>query len=139
MNSTRKYILENDPTKETFRFNGIPVFIEWVKGEIREYPGSPYKNLMHYDYGYIPKTMTNDNMETDVCVYDRKGQSNWVGKLTQLNSKTGQFDEIKYMLGFDTVDKAIDCYKKTMESKMFGGIEILDWDEFFNEVIDQKE
>jgi len=128
------YILENDPVKETIEFNGVKIFIEWRKGEVREYPGSPYKNLMHYDYGYIPRTYTPDGMETDVCLYDRLGQSDWVGKLVQIDPKSGEFDELKFMLGFPDLEVAKESYIKTMGENWFGGISKISWEDFINTI-----
>ena len=132
----RRYILENDPTVKSVVFHGVPIDIEWEEGTVRTYPGSPYSNLMNYDYGYIRNYInTEDGMEADVCLKDENGPFETVYKLAQLNAKTGEFDEWKYMLGFDSEEQAKDCYIKTMEPKMFGWIEPMPWHEFLVSVV----
>jgi hypothetical protein len=144
MKSIRQYIfkhllIENDLIKKILNFNGITIEIEWLKGETREYPNSPYKNLMHYHYGYINGTTTpEDTEEIDICLYDPKGQSNWVGELIQLDSKTGAFNEKKYMLGFPSPEVAKQCYIKTMEPSMFGGIKIIPFKIFKEKIVRQN-
>jgi DNA gyrase subunit B len=86
----RHYILENDPIKDTYKFNGVPIQVEWKKGQTRQYPGSPWKNKFGYDYGYIPKTncFTKDTKISllngeEKTLYDleqdyKLGVENWV-------------------------------------------------------------
>ena len=49
--SLNKLVYKNDPIKESFKWNG-----------------SPHKNKMHTDYGYIKGTDSQDGEELDVYI-----------------------------------------------------------------------
>jgi len=113
-------LLKNDSTKETINFKGLDIAIEWRKGETREYPGSPYKNLMEYDYGYIKNTDSPDGEDIDVCINRPIKQYSTIYMLIQ--KLDGKFDELKFGIGFGTAQEFESKYIKTMTKEMFGGI-----------------
>lgn len=129
-----KLVYKNDPIKENFRWNGLPIAIEWRKGETRQYENDPnnYKNLMHADYGYIKGTDSQDGEELDVYIKSESNKKTCF-MVSQLDSKKGTFDEFKYMLGFDNEKEAEKCYTDTMPKNMFGGISEIEWSRFMKE------
>jgi len=135
MEKNESLVQENDPVKAEIMVRDVPLAIEWVKGETREYPGSPHRNLMGYHYGFVRDTDSPDGDDLDVCVAEPISQIDEVYILTQLNARTGDFDEHKYMIGFPSADAARDAYIETMEPAMFGGIHALPWKKFQDEVV----
>lgn len=115
----------NDPIKKKIRFQGIPVWIEWLKGETREYKKGgvvKYQRLMEADYGYIPGTIDSDGEELDVYIGpDKAAKKAYV--IRQLK-KTGGFDEHKVMLGYSTKAAAKASYVHHMGGtpERFGGM-----------------
>lgn len=122
-------LIKNDPTQDTLDYKKVKINIEWPKGSTREYPGSPYKNKMHADYGYIRNTDSPDGEEVDVYV-SSPIKKNTIFMLNQMTPDGKYFDEHKFMIGFKNKRKAIECYQKTMTEKMFGGIVELTWKKF---------
>lgn len=113
-------LIKNDPIKKIKKFEGLSIAVEWEKGEIREYPGSPYKNLMRYDYGYLKNTDSPDGEEIDICLNKPIKQKKIIYMLVQkLDNK---FDELKFGIGFSTPTEFKNAYIKTMTKGMFGGI-----------------
>lgn len=127
-------LLKNDKTKMKMSYHGIPINIEWKKGEIRTYPGSPYKNQMiDWHYGYIRNTISPDGEDVDVYVKDDPDQNAKIYMINQLHrgdEYDGEFDEHKFMIGFKSQKDAIDAYKKTMQNNMFGGVSVLSVENF---------
>ncbi len=116
----------NDPIKKKINFNGVPVWIEWLKGETREYKKDgkiKYQRLMAADYGYIPGTMDSDGEELDVYVGPDKSATN-AYVIRQLK-KTGSFDEHKVMIGYASKSEAKASYVHHMGGtpERFGGIQ----------------
>ena len=116
----------NDPIKKKVRVQGIPVWIEWLKGETREYKDKQgvvkYRRHMEADYGYIPGTMDSDGEELDVYKGpDHDAKNAYV--IRQLK-KTGAFDEHKVMLGFSSKAAAKASYVHHMGGtpERFGGM-----------------
>ena len=122
-------VMKNDPIKEQYIFHGIPIDIEWRKGETREYPGSPWKNVMQYDYGYIRGTNSEDGEELDVCIGENPNAEK-IYMLMQMDYDKDEFDEFKFMLGFNSPKDAEAKYKKTMQDSMFGCIVGMSIDRF---------
>lgn len=120
--------IANDPVKKKIKIQGIPIFLEWLKGEVRQYKKGnvvKYKRLMQEDYGYIPGTMDSDGEELDVYVGPNKEAKN-AYVIRQLK-KTGGFDEHKVMIGFGTKGAAKASYLYHMGGTVehFGGIQAI--------------
>lgn len=128
----KKYVetKDNDPVKTWYNFNNILIAIEWYKGDVREYPNSPYKNVMGAHYGYIVKTKSQDGEELDVYVKPESNKKTCF-LLTQLIDN--KFDEYKYMLGFNDLKEARQAYLDTMPFEMCGEIVEIEWDKFLKE------
>ncbi len=120
--------LSNDPIKEKVDVGGVPVWIEWKKGETRQYKDKAgkvkYRRLMKHHYGYIPDTKDADGEEIDVYVGPKRDSKKaWVIKQLKADGKT--FDENKVMLGFGSKEEAEASYDHHMggTKERFGGIE----------------
>ena len=87
---------------------------------------NPYK----YPYGFIEKTKTGDGEALD-CYVGPNEQASHVYLIKQMKPDSGEFDEIKCMLGFDSMTDAskayIDHYK---DIRFFGGVIPLEMKEF---------
>jgi len=118
--------MANDPIKKKIEVQGVPIWIEWKKGETRIYKDKKgvvkYERHMKADYGYIPDTLDADGEELDVYVGpDRTSPRAFVIK--QLR-KDGSFDEHKVMIGYQTKDDAKASYDHHMggAKERFGGM-----------------
>ena len=131
-NRVALFTTANDPLKQIDVVNGIKIGVEWRKGEVREYDDG-YKQKMKADYGYIRGTDGEDGEETDVYVGPNT-ESALAFRVTQLDKKTGAFDEYKWLVGYDSEEEAAASYKSHMEPEHFGGIKEYSWDEFAKQV-----
>jgi len=100
--------------KGKVKLAGFKVSVENPAGSIRKSrPGakSPWQRKMKNHYGYIPGTKSQDGEPLDVYLgrgaNDPKKQ---VFVVQQLDPKTGEFDEHKVMLGFDSEGEAKNAY-----------------------------
>jgi len=115
----------NDPIKKKIEVQGVPIWIEWKKGETRLYKKKgvvKYERFMKADYGYIPDTLDSDGEELDVYVGpDRNSPKAFVIK--QLK-KDGSFDEHKVMIGYASSEDAKSSYAYHMggAKEHFGGM-----------------
>ncbi len=115
----------NDPIKKKIRVGGVPVWLEWLKGETREYKKDgvvKYRRHMEADYGYIPGTTDSDGEELDVYVGpDRDASKAYV--IRQMR-KSGGFDEHKVMMGYSSKSAAKASYMHHMRDcpECFGGM-----------------
>ena len=122
----------NDPIKETVKVHGIPVALEWRKGETRKYfnhdplkrksTGSiDYNQKMKVDYGYVKGVIDADGEELDVYLGpDRESEKVFV--LEKLRKTDSSFDENKVMLGYGTKDEARKSYLQHQGSDELGKI-----------------
>lgn len=116
----------NDPIKKKVEVQGVPIWIEWKKGETRVYKDKKgvvkYERRMKADYGYIPGTLDSDGEELDVYLGpDKTSPRAFVIK--QLK-KDGSFDEHKVMIGYRTKEDAKSSYDHHMggAKERFGGM-----------------
>lgn len=120
--------IANDPIKKKVEVQGVPIWIEWKKGETRLYKDHKtgevkYKRLMTADYGYIPETKDADGEEIDVYLGDDYG-SKKAFVIKQLKKSDRSFDENKVMIGYPSEKAAKDSYMHHMSAcpECFGGI-----------------
>jgi inorganic pyrophosphatase len=110
----------NDPVKETVNIHGIPIALEWRKGEMRKYFNHDplksrsvgkidYNQKMHADYGYVKGVIDADGEELDVYLGPNR-ESEKVYVLEKLRRTDGSFDENKIMLGYDSLKEARASY-----------------------------
>jgi len=99
--------------KEHISFQGLPISIETKKGAERsgvDAEGKRWRCVLPYDYGYIKRTEGADGEHVDVCIGPHK-DSQRVFVVNQNDHETGEFDEHKIMLGYNTRDQAEAAYK----------------------------
>ena len=138
-----KELLESNETKYPLEgyihFKGIPIEIENKKGSIRsgkDKNGKEWSIKMNADYGRIPMTEDSTNEMMDIYVGDNK-DSDKVFVVKQLIPETKEFDELKWLLGFNSKEEAIKLYKSQYNKLgFFGGIKEYSFDKFKSIVFD---
>lgn len=102
------------PNMHSTEFRGIPIVVQWPKGSIRvgeRKDGTPYKTEMKADYGYVPNTIAEgDEERLDVYIGSHK-DSDKVYVVEQVRKDTGEFDEYKVLLGFNSLEEAEELYE----------------------------
>lgn len=127
-------------------FQGLIIDVENKKGSYRtgkDSNGKEWRTYMHFPYGRIRHTSTNsDEEEMDVYVGDNR-KSDKVYQIKQMKSpKFEEFDEFKYMLGFDNVGEAVHAYLNQYDDVgYFGGVTEIPFKDFKEKIenfIDSK-
>ena len=113
---------------------GLPITIENPKGSTRrgtDANGKKWEQLMHNTYGKIRRTEGVDGDHIDVFLGPNLN-SERVFVVDQLNQDTGEFDEHKVMLGFDSIDEAQAAYMSNYEEgwRGMGPVTEVTMDEF---------
>ena len=96
---------------------GLPITIENPKGSIRrgtDANGKQWEQEMHHTYGKIRRTEGVDGDHIDVFIGPNL-TSDKVFVVDQRNVDTGEFDEHKCMLGFDSLEDAQNGYLSNYE------------------------
>lgn len=96
---------------------GLPITIENPKGSIRrgtDANGKQWEQEMHHTYGKIRRTEGVDGDHIDVFIGPNL-TSDKVFVVDQRNVDTGEFDEHKCMLGFDSLEEAQNGYLSNYE------------------------
>jgi hypothetical protein len=109
----------NDPIKKFVHVQGIPIMLEWLKGETRRYK-SGFTQKMKANYGYIPATMDSDGEQLDVYLGPKK-DSELVFIINQLKDD-GSHDERKVMIGYQDEEAVKKSYLDHMPKKRLGKI-----------------
>jgi hypothetical protein len=98
----------------TTHVHGLEIAIETGKGETRMgvgADGKPWSVKMPAAYGYLKGTLGADGEEVDCYIGpDPDCTDAWV--IEQLDLATGEFDEHKVMLGFDSEASALSTYRR---------------------------
>lgn len=121
-------------------FHGLPLVIEWEKGDTREgenADGEKWERKMKADYGYIHETEGEDGDGVDV--YVGSDDSDKVFVITQL--RDGEYDEDKCMLGFSSPETAEHIYRQHYPNNgmdHFGEIEEISLDDFLTKYMAKK-
>ena len=113
---------ESDPTdaqikagnykKGRFTWNGMPIVIENPRGSTRRgvsSSGEIWRQEMTAHYGYISGTEGSDGDQVDVFM-GKYPDSELVFVVSQIDQSTGQFDELKVILGETNLKKAKALY-----------------------------
>lgn len=123
------------------KFQGMDISIENRKGSKRHWKdrdGNEGDTLMQADYGYIRRTVGNDGDHVDAYIGPNE-ESTKVFVIHQVRPDSGEFDEDKVMLGFDSADEAKEMYLKHYNSpKFFGSMDELDMNTFQDKVIGKE-
>jgi DNA-binding ferritin-like protein len=119
---------KSDQYQAYVQFQAIPVHVEYKAGDVRK------DHEMLYAYGEIPDTQGVDGDCLDVFIgYNL--DSPLVVVIHQNIPDTGEYDEDKVMLGFDTVEHAIDAYLNQYNESFFGGHTVLSTATFWRWVV----
>jgi hypothetical protein len=123
------------------KIHGMDISIENKKGSTRcgtDKDGHAWNCLMHNSYGYIRGTVGVDKDHLDAYVGPNPESEN-VYIVNQNDPVTGNFDEQKTMLGFNTEEEAKAAYMKQYDRPgFFGSIIKMDIDTFKEKAFDPK-
>jgi hypothetical protein len=99
---------DDRPMKERLSIHGLPVVIEYRKGDVRR--GKGWEVEMPADYGYIEGVVGADGDSLD-CYIGPDHDSNWIYIVDQRRVPPDKgFDEHKCMLGFANQSDALGAY-----------------------------
>jgi len=114
-------------------FQGLPISIENRKGSVRrgvDPDGHKWETKMKYPYGYIRLTEGVDGDHVD-CYLGPNKDSRKVYVIHQKNPDTGEYDEDKVMLGFNSAKEAKEAFLAHYDKPGFyGGMDSFDIEEF---------
>lgn len=100
-------------TKGHLTLQGIKISIENPRGSERngtDSDGETWSVTMPHHYGYVDKTEGADGDQVDVYVGPNPA-STQVFVVDQIDAATGEFDEHKVMMGFDSQEEAEEGYR----------------------------
>jgi len=100
------------------RIHGLDITIENPKGSFRsgiDSKGIKWKSKMYSHYGYIKGTTGNDGDHVD-CFIGPNSKSEIVFVINQMNPSSGEFDEHKVMIGYNTEDEAENAYLENYQN-----------------------
>lgn len=121
-------------------FQGLKISIENRAGSVRRGTnrnGSEWATLMRHPYGYIRLTEGVDGDHLD-CYIGPNPHSELVFIVNQIEPATGEFDEQKVMLGFDSVEDARHAYLLHYDDERFlGDIVTMSMEEFRRKALDR--
>lgn len=127
--------------KKHITFRGLNISIENEKGTTRTKTGKGGKSWsthMKNDYGYIRLTEGVDGDHVDVYLGSNEDAPN-VYIIHQVKPDTGEYDEDKCMLGFNTEEQAKEAYLRHYDSpKFFGAMSTVPFEVFKEKVLEDK-
>lgn len=109
------------PFQGLIDFQGIKIDVENKRGSYRtgrDKDGNEWRVLMHHHYGEIRDTRGTDGDKLDAYVGPNH-DSSLVVVVHQCKPDTGEYDEDKVMLGFNSVEEAIGAYKNQYDKPGF--------------------
>lgn len=120
--------------KAHVRVQGFDISVENPKGSYRkgkDSTGKEWKCKMVHHYGYFKRTEGSDGDHID-CFIGPNTKSELVFIINQIRPTSGQFDEHKVMLGFNSLDEAKEGYlaNYTPGWKGLGDIQPMTVDQF---------
>jgi GNAT superfamily N-acetyltransferase len=124
-------------------FQGLPVSIENERGSVRRWhdplTGRDGETRMPHHYGYIRMTEGEDGDHVD-CYLGPNPDATHAYVVRQVSPKTGEYDEDKCMLGFDSAAEARDAYMSAYDDpRFFGGMTTLPMADFIENVLATKD
>jgi len=108
--------------KGKVRLHGLDISIENPKGSTRkgkDQDGKEWSSEMKHHYGDIKGTTGADGDSIDVFIGDNQ-ESQKVFIVDQIDPKTGEFDEVKVMMGFDDANSAKSGYLSNYDKNWKG-------------------
>lgn len=126
-NPTEAQIESGNYRKGKVNIQGLDVAIENPRGSVRrgvDENGNSWETPIENPYGYIKRTEGADGEQVDVFLGPGAETADTVYVINQVNPETGEFDEHKVMLGFDSGLEARTAYASNYEADWdgFGGI-----------------
>ena len=110
---------------QVIKWKGFDIGVEYRPGDIR-FKGSKHERKLQCGYGHIRKYIGADGEALDCYLSDDffsgDTPSENIYEVTQLSAEDGDFDELKFMLGFSSIESAKDAYLAEMSASQFGGI-----------------
>lgn len=106
-----------DYPKGEVTIQGMDICIENPKGSIRsgvDRDGNAWSTEMKNTYGYFKDTKSSDKDEIDVFIGEHP-LSDKVYVVDQVRPESGEFDEVKVMLGFEDSESARNAYLSNYE------------------------
>jgi hypothetical protein len=129
------------PLQGRIKIHGMDISIENKKGSTRsgtDKDGHEWHTEMNYDYGYIRGTVGVDKDHLDVYIGPNP-ESEIVYIVNQNDPVTGDFDEQKVMLGFNSEADANAAYLRQYDRPGFlGAIVKMDIDTFKETIFDKN-
>jgi hypothetical protein len=129
------------PLQDRAKVHGMDISIENEKGSTRsgtDKDGHEWHTKMNYDYGYIRGTVGVDKDHLDAYIGPNP-ESEMVYIVNQNDPVTGNFDEQKVMLGFNSEEGAKAAYLKQYDRPgFFGNIVKMDIDTFKEKAFDVR-
>jgi len=123
-------------------FQDLPISVENRKGSVRSGEnddGTEWRTKMTVPYGYLRGTKGADGDGVDVFVGPNEDAA-YAYVVHSNNPDSGEFDEDKVMLGFDSEQSAKSCFFKHYDDpKFFGGIDAIPMWKFREQVFVKKE
>ena len=123
------------------RFNGLVVNVENPAGTVRYGigdDGHQWQTKMQYDYGFIRRVTGSDGEGLDVYIGPNEDAEN-VFVVHQVDPDSGEYDEDKVMLGFDSPEQAKQGYLVHYDRPdFFGKMSVLPFREFEQVIVSNK-
>lgn len=110
--------------------NGLDITIENPKGSIRsgkDEDGKIWEHEMKSHYGYFKRTEGKDGDQIDVFVGEQP-ESGKIFVIDQNDPKTGNFDESKVMMGYNSAEEAKAAYLENYDKDWKGFSQITEVD-----------
>lgn len=130
---TQAQIEAGNYKKGHIKVHGLDISIENPKGSERhgtDPNGKEWAHTMSDHYGYIKRTKGADNEHIDTYIGNNP-DSNQVFIVDQIDQESGNFDEHKVMLGFDSQKEATTAYKSNFDKGWkVGPIRNMDMEQF---------
>ncbi|WP_336931474.1 PLxRFG domain-containing protein [Acinetobacter bereziniae] len=114
---TQAQIEAGNYKKGHIKVQGLDISIENPKGSERrgtDPNGKAWAHTMSDHYGYIKRTVGADSEQIDTYIGNNP-ESDQVFIVDQIDQETGNFDEHKVMLGFDSQDNATKAYQSNFD------------------------
>ncbi len=100
------------------KFQGLQISVENEMGTVRS--GENWQTVMQHKYGYIRGTIGSDGDHLDVYVGPHKFSKD-VFVVFQVDPRTGEYDEDKVMLGYESPEEAKAAYLLHYDTDKFFG------------------
>lgn len=130
---TQAQIEAGNYKKGHIKVHGLDIAIENPRGSERrgtDPDGNEWSHTMSDHYGYIKRSIGADREQIDTYIGNNP-DSNQVFIVDQVDQKSGNFDEHKVMLGFDSQEEAATAYKSNFDKGWkVGPIRNMDMEQF---------